>query len=119
MNNIIEYWPVIVAFIAGIVVGVKYIYDFTHKPSEEQLSKVKEWLILICMQAEKELGGGTGALKLRYVYDQFIKQFPDLAKIVSFEFFSGLVDQALAEFKKMMKTNDRVMEYVSSGEPQA
>ena len=56
-------------------------------PTNEQLKKVKEWLLWAVAEAEKELGSGTGQLKLRYVYDMFIVKFPSLAKIISFETF--------------------------------
>ncbi|MFR6482019.1 MAG: hypothetical protein ACLUPD_10785 [Anaerotignum faecicola] len=46
----------------------------------EQREKVKEWLLLAVTEAEKELGSGTGQLKLRYVYDLFLRRFPAVAK---------------------------------------
>ena len=65
---------------------------FFKLPRESQIAKVKEWLLFAVMQAEKELGSGTGQLKLRYVYDMFVSKFPYLVQFVSFEFFSKLVD---------------------------
>ena len=62
--------------------------------------------------AEKELGGGTGALKLRYVYDWFARTFPWLAKMISFEYFSEMVDDALEQMKKMLESNKAAKEFV-------
>ena len=39
---------------------------------------VKEWLLWAVTQAEQYLGSGTGALKLRYVYDLAVEAFPPI-----------------------------------------
>ena len=64
--------------------------------------------------AEKELGGGTGKLKLRYVYDLFLTKFNWLAKVISFEQFSDLVDEALEEMKRLLESNNAVKEIVNN-----
>ena len=64
-------------------------------------------------EAEKELGGGTGKLKLRQVYDLFVTRFPWLAKIVSFELFSDMVDDALDEMREMLANNQAVKALVN------
>lgn len=66
---------------------------------------VKEWLLYAVSIAEKELGGGTGKLKLRQVYESFIVAYPVISKIIPFEVFSGWVDEALVEMKKIIETN--------------
>jgi len=71
-------------------------------PSDKQLNKVREWLLYAVTKAEKELGGGTGQIKLRYVYDMFVARFTWLARVISFEAFSMMVDEAL----ERMKTGD-------------
>lgn len=75
-------------------------------PTKSQIAKVKEWLLYAVTMAESEFGGGTGTIKLRYVYDLFVGKFPWLAKMISFEMFSGLVDEALVDMKKMLQTNE-------------
>ena len=64
--------------------------------------------------AEKELGGGTGKLKLRYVYDLFLTKFNWLAKVITFEQFSDLVDEALEEMKRLLESNNAVKEIVNN-----
>ena len=108
MDFIINYWYVIVALIAALVVVGILIYRFFNLPTDAQLAKVKEWLLWAVTEAEKELGGGTGKLKLRQVYDLFVTRFPWLAKIVSFELFSELVDEALEDMRDMLKNNQAV-----------
>lgn len=116
MNNIIEllidnWYIILAAFAVGLVIGVA-IYRFTKLPNDEQLDKVREWLLWAVTQAEKELGGGTGKLKLRQVYDLFITRFPQVAMLITFSQFSDLVDEALVEMRKMIKTNDAVQAHV-------
>lgn len=112
MSWLANNWYILIAI--GAVLGfIGYkVSVFVRTPSEEQLSKVKSWLLYAVTEAEKKLGGGTGQIKLRYVYDAFLTKFPFLAKIVSFETFSGLVDEALEMFKAMMTHNTKVQEYV-------
>ena len=112
MDFIMNNWFMIIAVISIVVVGGLAIYKFANQPSSEQLKKVKEWLLYAVTLAEKELGGGTGALKLRLVYDQFVLKFPWLAKVVSFETFSKLVDESLDEMNHLLTTNDKIQDFV-------
>lgn len=110
---IVENWFIIVA-LAAVAGGVACaIYKFAGLPTKEQIAKIKQWLLLVVTQAEKELGGGTGQLKLRYVYDLFISRFPTTAKIVSFETFSKWVDDALDDMRKMLESNKAAQEFVA------
>ena len=113
MEFIINYWYIIVAAIAALVVAGVAIYRYFGLPSDAQLAKVREWLLWAVTEAEKELGGGTGKLKLRQVYDLFVTRFPWLAKVVSFELFSDMVDDALDEMREMLKNNRAVQQLVT------
>ena len=72
----------------------------------------ENWLIWAVSQAEKELGSGTGKLKLRCVYDLAIARFPILAKFIPFTLFSKLVDLALENMREMIQTNDKIAEAI-------
>ena len=107
----IDYWVIA----AIIVIALVYkIVTFAKSPSQNQLAQVKEWLLYAVAQAEKKLGSGTGQLKLRYVYDLFILRFGNLAKMISFETFSTLVDEALYVFRDMLRDNEAVSKYVGA-----
>ena len=95
MKYIVENWFVIVGLIAACAAGGYAVYVFVKMPSDKQLNKVREWLLYAVTKAEKELGGGTGQIKLRYVYDMFVARFTWLARVISFEAFSMMVDEAL------------------------
>ncbi len=113
MDFFINNWYLIVAG-AAVLAGAGYcVYVFVKRPRTEQLKSVKEWMLWAVTQAEKELGSGTGKLKLRYVYDMFITKFPWLDDVVSFEMVSMMVDDALEEMRAMLENNKAVNEYVN------
>lgn len=116
MSIVVDYWPVFVAFICGMVVCLLFAVKFSKEPTEKKIIMIKEWLLFAVIQAEKQLGGGTGQVKLRYVWDMFIKTFPALAPVISFELFSKLVDEALDQMRHLLQTNMDVLYYVESGE---
>lgn len=115
MDFLINYWWIIIIGIAAIAVVVYAIYAFAKRPTSEQIAKVKEWLLYAVTEAEKELGGGTGQIKLRYVYDMFLSKFPFLTKVISFDMFSTLVDEVLEKFRAMLESNSKLKNYVESG----
>ena len=116
MKFLAENWYIIVIAAAAVAVIIALIIKFFKLPRESQITKIKEWLLYAVTEAERELGGGTGQLKLRYVYDMFITKFPYLVKFVSFEMFSHLVDEVLEKFREMLKTNKSVQQYVEAKE---
>lgn len=116
MKFITENWFVLVALAAVVTAGGYAVYTFVKMPSDKQLNKVREWLLYAVTKAEKELGGGTGQIKLRYVYDMFVARFAWLAKVISFEMFSMMVDEALDKMKEMLENNKAVKKLVSGEE---
>lgn len=112
MDFIIENLGTIITIAVTVAAAVVALVRFFKSGTEKQLTKVREWLLYAVSLAEKELGGGTGKLKLRYVYDMFVVKFPWLAKIISFDRFSTIVDESLEEMNKLLATNDAVANYV-------
>ena len=107
MEWIVSNWYLIIAFIAvGFVCGV-YTKNWLSKPTNEQVNNIKEWLLFAVTEAETALGEKTGKLKLRMVYDMAINKFEWLA-FVSFDTFSGWVDEALDKMRNMISTNEHV-----------
>lgn len=112
MNFIMENWFILVAAVASLAVCGYVAYTYTKMPTTEQIKKVKEWLLYAVAAAEKEFGGGTGQIKLRYVYDMFLMKFPEVACLISFDTFSSLVDGALEKFKDLLNSNVRLQSYI-------
>ncbi len=119
MEFLLSYWYVIVGIIAILIAAGIAIYHFANLTSNEQIQKVKEWLLYAVTLAEKELGSEIGQVKLRFVYDLFITKFPYLVKVIPFEKFSQLVDEVLGQFEEMLSTNEKLKEYVGSKEGEA
>lgn len=112
MEWLINNWYLLVAAVALIGGAGLAIKKFVMMPSETQLEKVKEWLLYAVIAAEKELGSGTGQIKLRYVYDMFVAKFKWTSKILSFSTFSALVDEALDKMRDLLEDNDKLKHYV-------
>ena len=105
MKWIMDNWSLLVVILALGVGAYTYVKKVVQTPTDEQMAKIKEWLLWAVMQAEAEFGNGTGQLKLHYVYDLFVTRFPALVDIISFELFSKLVDDALEQMRHLLETN--------------
>lgn len=93
---------------AAILVAVIFIIYFVLSGKKS----VKEWLLYAVCIAERELGGGTGRLKLKYVYDQFVSTYPIISKLIPFAVFSMWVDEALKEMRAILETNLDIRAYI-------
>ena len=104
--------------IAMILVGgaIIFIVNFCKAGQAQQIQMISEWLLLAVVQAEKELGGKTGEIKLRYVYDKFLQRFGKVAMFITFEQFSGMVDIALDKMKILLSSNAVIAHYVKGDE---
>ena len=108
----IEEISVVIGIIALVAVVGIGIYGFFKLGKEKQLKMIQEWLLLAVVEAEKRLGGGTGKIKLRYVYDIFIDKFKFMALVITFEQFSLMVDDALVIMRDMLSDNEKLKIYV-------
>lgn len=112
MSWLIDNWYVVVGLLAVLVCAGFAIYKFFGLPTEKQIACIKEWLKYAVAMAEKELGSGTGQLKLRYVYDMFVDKFPSVSKIIPFETFSTWVDEALVWLENQLGKNNSISQYI-------
>ena len=102
---------VIIAVVAAILIGI-FVLWFVKLGREKQIQIIQEWLLLAVVKAEKELGSGTGQIKLRYVYDLFLDKFKFVSMFITFVQFSDLVDMALITMKEMISNNNQVKDYI-------
>ena len=100
----------IIILLCVLGIGLCHFFSLSKKRQKEI---ILEWLLLAVVLAEKELGDGTGQIKLRFVYDLFIDKFKFISYFVSFAQFSKLVDQALDRMKDIMSNNKQVQEYIN------
>ena len=108
MEWIIDNWYIVLALVTVLTCAGFAVYHFFGLPTEKQIAKVKEWLKYAVTLSEKELGGKTGQLKLRMVYDMFLSKFPAIAKVISFELFSSWVDESLDWLNKQLESNQAI-----------
>ena len=109
-----EKWYLALTAVVMVVMAVVLVSSFVKLPTKEQIAKIKEWLLYAVTEAEKELGGGTGQLKLRQVYDLFVQRFPAVAAVVSFDTFSLWVDEALEQMRELLAKNEHAAAYVEN-----
>lgn len=112
MKWICDYWGLIVIALSALVVAACSIKRFVDLPRAQKVQEVKEWLLWAVVEAEKHFGSGTGTIKLRYVYDLFVKAFPTLARYISFTLFSSWVDEVLIRMKELIETNCNIKAYI-------
>lgn len=112
MEFLTNYWGFIVIAIAALAVAGVTVFNFIKQPTSEQMKQVSEWLLYAVTEAEKQFGSKTGSIKLSYAYDMFITKFPVIAKMISFDVFSSMVDGVLVRFRNMLESNKEVKNYV-------
>lgn len=105
-------WAILVAMICGVAFVTTMVVKFINMPSAKQIENLMEWLKIAVVEAEKALGTGTGSLKLRSVYESAVIAFPWVAKYMTFEKFSELVDVALEWMKEQIEKNQYIKEYI-------
>lgn len=105
-------WYLLITAGTMILMTILVILNFAKIPRKKQIEKAKEWLLWAVIAAEKELGGGTGALKLRKVYDMFVQRFPMIAVAVSFDTFKQWVDAALAEMQQLIADEKAISDFL-------
>ena len=105
---------IIVALVIVAIALVCGIIWFVKLPKNKKIANIKEWLKFAVVEAEKELGSGTGQLKLRMVYDMAVKQFPFIVQLIPFDTFSGWVDETLDWMRSQLDENKAAKEYIES-----
>lgn len=113
LNNIIQYWSLLILLVCTIAVASSIVVGWIKRPTSQKIADLKEVLLTWTILAEKELGSGTGVLKLRYVYDIFIRTMPALATVITFESFSKLVDEVLEKTRVLIEKNKDIKAYVN------
>lgn len=116
VNFIAENWFLIVFALIAIIFVTCSIIRFIHMPTAKQIENLMEWLKIAVVEAEKQFQSGTGQLKLRAVYESAVIAFPWIAKYMTFEKFSQLVDIALVWMREQIEQNEKIREYIEGNE---
>ena len=105
-------WYLLITAGTMVLMTILVALNLAKLPRKKQIEKAKEWLLWAVIAAEKELGSGTGALKLRKVYDMFVQRFPMIAVAVSFDTFEQWVDAALAEMQRLIADEQAISNFL-------
>lgn len=109
MNN---NWAAVVGIVAVIILIAYNGKRFLQLTPAAQRERIRKCLLAWVVQAEAELGGGTGRVKLSTVYGIFVTTFPIIKNFVSFDTFSLWVDDALDEMREMLSNNESLKQVV-------
>lgn len=107
MEWFISNWFIVLGILALIAFVIYLCVKFFNMPTASQIKCVKELLKYWVLEAEHELGSGTGQAKLRLVYHWFTEQFK-FASFVPFEKFETWVDEALEWLDHELETNENI-----------
>ena len=103
MEWIIDNWSLIITVLAVVV-----YFLLNGKRS------VMEFLLQAVIMAERDLGSGTGKIKLSVVYGNFIEKYPIFSKIIPFPVFSAWVDAVLEDMMDILSNNKKARAYVEN-----
>lgn len=102
----LENWYLILLGICAFTLMVMKIIEFIGYPTSKKKELIKSVLLYYVTEAELELGGGTGAIKLSKVYDYFVQAFPHVVKWISYEEFDLLVQEVLPTMRELLEKKD-------------
>lgn len=109
MDILKAYLPMILIAIIIFSLAAIYLADTMHKPKDEQIEELKKWLRYLVWEAEEYFGSKTGQLKLAYVYNLAVKQFPWISYVMTYEEFDEkYVKEALKWLEKQLSENPAV-----------
>ncbi len=105
---------ILILIIIGMAIAIS-VYKFMKLSKQQQIENIKQWLVFACLEAEKMLGGKTGQVKLRYVYDLFVSKYKFISCLIPFDTFSKWVDDSLIDMRNMISTNEAIRKIVEGG----
>ena len=112
VKMILEYW---VYFFILLIIGALTVYAvlrFLKLTPGKQIEKVKAALLYMVTEAEREFKSKTGRIKRSMVWEWLVERFPIVTLFLTEEQYDKLLDQALAEFRKMLENNSSLYDYV-------
>lgn len=104
LEYFIEHWAVLIGLVAVAFVIVNSFQKFVGLPKAMKSEVVRTWILYAVTEAENEFGSGAGEVKLGKVYGEFVKTFPSLAKVITFDTFKTIVDESLATLRAQLES---------------
>jgi len=98
--------PLILIIVVIFSLAAIYVVDQLNRTKEEQIQELEKWLRYLVYEAEQYFGSKTGQLKLAYVYNMAVQQFPWIAKFMTYEEFDQkYVKGALKWLEEQLASN--------------
>jgi hypothetical protein len=110
---LVENWGLLLlAAFAVIVITVAVVDAFRGNKS-----MIMHMLYALVTEAEKQYGGGTGALKLAAVIDKVYPKLPPVIRaFITDDMLIGWIEDALSAAKKEWDNNKNVSDYIGKEE---
>lgn len=110
LNFIAQNWDFLLLIVAAVAALVFFVF-------KGNKSVVMKMLYALVTEAEKELGGGTGALKLAAVMAEIYPKLPAVIKMfITEETLVDWVEDALEAAKETWEKNTAIAEYIGKTE---
>ena len=110
INFVAQNWDFILLIIAAVTALAVAIF-------KGNKTVVMKMLFSLVTEAEREYGGGTGALKLSAVLTELYPKLPALIKmLVSEEHLTDWIEEALAAAKSKWETNMALATYIEGNQ---
>lgn len=115
MQWLINNWTLLASIFAAVALAGIKVRNYLKLSAEEQkgakqkaadrlIKAVSDWLLGALAEAEEDLGGGTGKIKIRAVYGKAIEIFgPELAQILTLEQLDAMAQAPLTELRDILK----------------
>jgi hypothetical protein len=108
MSFIASNWDSVLIVVAAVVIVIFLI-------AKKQYAILDKILFAFVTEAEKQFGGGTGALKLAAVIDWVYPKIPAVIRVfITAGKLTQIIETVLAEAKKRWEANQSISEYIKS-----
>ncbi len=112
VKMVIENWVYFFCLIVLATIAVYTLLAFLKLTPKQQMKKLQVALLYMVTEAEKEMGSETGRVKRSMVWEWLVKRFPVITLFLTEEKYDELLEQALAEFRKLLESNEKLYDYV-------
>lgn len=112
VKMVIENWVYFFCLIVLMTLAVYTILGFLKLTPKQQMKKLQVALLYMVTEAEREMGSETGRVKRSMVWEWLVKRFPVITLFLTEEKYDELLEQALAEFRKLLESNEKLYDYV-------
>ena len=112
VKMVIENWVYFFCLIVLMTLAVYTILGFLKLTPKQQMKKLQVALFYMVTEAEREMGSETGRVKRSMVWEWLVKRFPVITLFLTEEKYDELLEQALAEFRKLLESNEKLYDYV-------